>query len=64
MLQIRQLDHVVLRVSDLRAMMHFYVDVLGCTVEKVQEKIGLWQLRAGAALIDLVPHAGGKVGHR
>ena len=55
MLQIRQLDHVVLRVTNLQAMMHFYVDVLGCKVEKVQEKIGLWQLRAGAALIDLVP---------
>ena len=55
MLQIRQLDHVVLRVTNLQAMMHFYVDVLGCTVEKVQEKIGLWQLRAGGALIDLVP---------
>ena len=55
MLQIRQLDHVVLRVSNLQAMMHFYIDVLGCTLEKVQENIGLWQLRAGAALIDLVP---------
>ena len=55
MLGIRQLDHLVLRVSNLQAMMHFYIDVLGCTLEKVQENIGLWQLRAGAALIDLVP---------
>lgn len=55
MLRITQLDHLVLRVVDLRAMMHFYVDVLGCTLEKVQENIGLWQLRAGSALIDLVP---------
>jgi len=55
MLQIRQVDHVVLRVSNLQAMTHFYIDVLGCTLEKVQEKIGLWQLRAGSALIDLVP---------
>jgi glyoxylase I family protein len=64
MLQIRQLDHVVLRVSNLQAMMHFYIDVLGCTLEKVQENIGLWQLRAGAALIDLVPvdGAAGKKG--
>jgi len=29
--------------------------VLGCPVEKVQEDLGLYQLRAGAALIDLVP---------
>ena len=55
MLRIKQLDHLVLRVVDLQAMMRFYVDVLGCTVEKVQENIGLWQLRAGNALIDLVP---------
>lgn len=55
MLKFKQLDHVVLRVVDLRAMMHFYIDVLGCTLEKVQEKIGLWQIRAGTSLIDLVP---------
>jgi glyoxylase I family protein len=55
MLRITQVDHLVLRVVDLRAMMHFYIDVLGCTLEKVQENIGLWQIRAGNALIDLVP---------
>ena len=55
MLQIRHLDHVVLRVSDLQAMLHFYIDVLGCRIDKVQEQIGLWQVRAGEALIDLVP---------
>jgi catechol 2,3-dioxygenase-like lactoylglutathione lyase family enzyme len=55
MLQIRNLDHLVLRVTDLQAMMRFYVDVLGCSVEKIQESLGLYQLRAGSALIDLVP---------
>jgi glyoxylase I family protein len=55
MLTIKHLDHVVLRVTDLRAMMAFYTDVLGCPVEKVQEDLGLYQLRAGSALIDLVP---------
>ena len=55
MLTIKQLDHLVLRVSDLRAMLHFYVDVLGFSVEKVQENLGLYQLRAGSGLIDLVP---------
>ena len=53
MLTIKHLDHVVLRVTDLRAMMAFYTDVLGCSVEKVQEALGLYQLRAGSALIDL-----------
>ena len=36
-------------------MLHFYCDALGCTVEKRQEDLGLIQLRAGSALIDLVP---------
>ncbi|HEX3573609.1 MAG TPA: VOC family protein [Rhodopila sp.] len=52
---IRQLDHLVLRVTDLQAIMTFYTDVLGCSVEKVQADLGLYQLRAGSALIDLVP---------
>jgi len=55
MLTIKHLDHVVLRVVDLQAMLNFYTGVLRCPVEKVQEDLGLYQLRAGAALIDLVP---------
>ncbi len=55
MLRIKQLDHLVLRVTDLQAMMAFYIDVIGCTLEKTQEALGLYQLRAGTALIDLVP---------
>jgi len=54
MITIRGLDHVVLRISDLAAALHFYVDVLGCVVERRQDEIGLVQLRAGAQLIDLV----------
>jgi catechol 2,3-dioxygenase-like lactoylglutathione lyase family enzyme len=52
---LRKLDHVVLRVRDLDASLSFYRDVLGCTLDKVQDKIGLWQVRAGDSLIDLVP---------
>ena len=48
------LDHVVLRVHDLQRMVRFYCDVLGCTVERVQDQLGLTQLRAGESLIDLV----------
>ena len=58
---IRQIDHVVLRVSDLVAMQAFYCEVLGCAVERHQEAIGLLQLRAGASLIDLVT-VDGKLG--
>lgn len=58
MFAIRHIDHVVLRVADIDVMLHFYVDVLGCTVEKIQQGAGLYQLRAGASLIDLVPVSG------
>jgi glyoxylase I family protein len=58
---LRQIDHVVLRVSDLAAMQAFYCEVLGCTFERSQPEIGLFQLRAGASLIDLVP-VDGKLG--
>jgi len=49
------IDHIVLRVVDLRRMLDFYCDVLGCSVEREQAAIGLYQLRAGRSLIDLVP---------
>jgi glyoxylase I family protein len=52
------IDHVVLRVLDPAAMERFYVEVLGCAVERRQDEIGLVQLRAGAQLIDLVDVAG------
>ena len=52
------IDHVVLRVADPAAMERFYIEVLGCTVERRQDEIGLVQLRAGAQLIDLVDLAG------
>lgn len=52
--QLRQIDHVVLRVRDAAAMQAFYCDVLGCRLERRQDAIGLVQLRAGVSLIDLV----------
>ena len=61
MFRIAHIDHVVLRVRDLQAMLRFYTEVLGCPLEKVQEAIGLYQVRAGSALIDLVP-VDGKLG--
>ena len=53
-IQIREIDHVVLRVNDVDRALAFYCDVLGCREERRAEKLGLIQLRAGAALIDLV----------
>ena len=58
------IDHVVLRAADPAALEKFYVDVLGCTVEKRQEAISLTQLRAGRTLIDIIPAATGGPGGR
>jgi glyoxylase I family protein len=55
MFRIREVDHLVLRVTDLDAMLRFYCEALGCTVERRQERIGLVQLRAGRSMLDLVP---------
>ncbi|MCZ6862800.1 MAG: VOC family protein [Alphaproteobacteria bacterium] len=66
---IKGLDHVVLRVADIDRAIRFYCEVLGCTEARRVESIGLVQLRAGAALIDLVPAdgapdvAGGNMDH-
>jgi catechol 2,3-dioxygenase-like lactoylglutathione lyase family enzyme len=49
------IDHVVLRVRDLDAALRFYQGALGCPSERRLDELGLVQLRAGAALIDLVP---------
>jgi glyoxylase I family protein len=47
------IDHVVLRAADPAALERFYLEVLGCSFEKRQGKLA--QLRAGQALIDIVP---------
>lgn len=54
MINIKDIDHVVLRIRDLDRVAAFYVDVLGARWEKRQEKFGLYQLRIGTSLIDLV----------
>jgi catechol-2,3-dioxygenase len=54
MFTIRHIDHLVLRITNLQVMMDFYIDTLGCSLEKIQEEIGLYQLRAGDSLIDFV----------
>ena len=54
MLKLEAIDHLVLRARDLPRMLAFYCDVLGCEVEREVPELGLTQLRAGNALIDLV----------
>jgi catechol 2,3-dioxygenase-like lactoylglutathione lyase family enzyme len=60
-ISVRDIDHVVLRVRDLERSLAFYRDVLGCAVELARPSIGLWQLRAGRSMVDLVP-VDGKLG--
>lgn len=52
-----EIDHVVLRARDPVALVNFYVGVLGCSRERVAGD--LTQLRAGRALIDIVPRTVG-----
>ncbi len=54
MIQVRSIDHVVLRVRDIERSLRFYSEVLGCREERRLEALGLFQLRAGGSLIDLV----------
>ena len=61
MIRIRDIDHVVLRVADLDASLAFYTGLLGCSIERRRDELGLVQLRAGRCLIDLVP-VDGKLG--
>lgn len=58
LIQIREIDHVVIRAADLAAMTRFYCDVLGCRVEREEQKLGLVQLRAGRSLVDLAAIGG------
>ena len=55
------LDHVVIRARDVARLVTFWRDVLGCEVEKVQDKLGLTQIRTGRSLVDLVD-VEGKIG--
>lgn len=61
MITLRDIDHLVLRVVDLERMLGFYTDVLGCTVVRRNDAIGLVQLRVGRSMLDLVP-VHGKLG--
>lgn len=64
LVRIKGVDHIVLRTDSVAAMLHFYCQVLGCVEERRLQDLGLIQLRAGSALIDLVDIEGqlGKAG--
>ena len=64
---VERIDHVVLRVRDLAAMVRFYEQALGFKVERTLERLKLVQMRAGASMLDLVegerPSSGGNMDH-
>jgi glyoxylase I family protein len=64
---VERIDHVVLRVRDLAAMVRFYEQALGFKVERTLERLKLVQMRAGASMLDLVegerPPTGGNMDH-
>ena len=51
---VERIDHVVLRVRDLAAMVKFYEQALGFREERRIERLGLVQMRAGASMLDLI----------
>ena len=53
-IQLAGFDHIVLRIRDKAAMVSFYTDVLGCSLDWDRPELGLTHLRAGVNLIDLV----------
>ncbi len=57
-IQIREIDHVVIRAGDPAAMTRFYCEILGCRVEREERALGLVQLRAGRSLVDLIAAGG------
>ena len=64
---VERIDHVVLRVHDLPAMVKFYEQALGFKVERTLERLSLVQMRAGASMLDLIhaerPQSGGNMDH-
>lgn len=65
MIHIHAIDHIVLRSETPETLIRFYVDILNCSiVRRTEADIGLTQLRAGSALIDIVDTAAslGKLG--
>jgi glyoxylase I family protein len=54
MLNIRAIDHVVIRVRDIDAMTRFYCDILGAEHVAHRAAFGMTHLRVGASMIDLI----------
>ena len=51
---VERIDHVVLRVRNLPAMVAFYERALGFKVVRRLDRLKLVQMRAGASMLDLI----------
>jgi len=56
--QLKTIDHLVLRSNNWQRLVQFYEHVLGAQLERVLEQEGLYQLRVGNALIDILSTGG------
>jgi catechol 2,3-dioxygenase-like lactoylglutathione lyase family enzyme len=59
-IKVEGIDHIVLRVTDIELSVEFYTRVLGLRLERVIEDLGIYQVRAGRSIIDLIALAAGK----
>jgi catechol 2,3-dioxygenase-like lactoylglutathione lyase family enzyme len=63
-IQVLKPDHIVLNVRDIDRSLHFYTQVLGLKVERLEDfragKVGFPSVRMGEQLIDLFPLKAGK----
>lgn len=62
-IQIREIDHLVLRVRDINTMRRFYCDVLGAEHIAYRPTFGMSHLRVGDSMMDLV-EVDGPIGKR
>lgn len=53
-IRVKGIDHIVLRAERLEELLAFYRDKLDLPVERSIVELGLYQLRAGNALVDIV----------
>lgn len=61
MIRIKHIDHLVIRARNLEEMIRFYCDVVGCSLDKRVDELGLVHLRTGSSMIDLIS-VDGKLG--
>lgn len=52
--EVKHLDHIVLRVQNMKSSLDFYTNMLGCQIKKRRDDLGMLHLGAGTSMIDLV----------